>query len=152
MSTLSNVLLSSVLVVHRERDAIGQRSSSGFSMDVQSKRVFNSYGMRLYFQWFLSWLVSFGREGGGGVCLPLGFRLPAPQICWDFYFTCNCKSFNDTKNCKLCLCENSPRFHQIASNNKMKISQGSMPPDPPSLPHALHTDTYLSPLPIICTI
>ena len=27
----------------------------------------------------------------------------------------------------------------------MKFSRGSMPPDPPSLPHALHTDTYLPP-------
>ena len=26
---------------------------------------------------------------------------------------------------------------------KIKISQGSMPPDPPSLLHDLHTDTYL---------
>ena len=47
-----------------------------------------------------------------------------------------------------CLCENSPRFHQIMSNkkSKIKISQGSIPPDPPSLLHALHTDTYLPPI------
>ena len=29
--------------------------------------------------------------------------------------------------------------------SKIKISQGNMPPDPPCLPHALHTDTYLPP-------
>ena len=47
-----------------------------------------------------------------------------------------------------CLCENSPRFHQIMSNkkSKIKISQGNIPPDPPSLLHALHTDTYLPPI------
>ena len=28
---------------------------------------------------------------------------------------------------------------------KTKFPQGSMPLDPPSLPHALHTDTYLPP-------
>ena len=33
--------------------------------------------------------------------------------------------------------------------SKIKISRGSMPPDPPSLPHALHMDTYCPPpLPI----
>ena len=61
----------------------------------------------------------------------------------------------------LCLCENSPRFHQIVSDKRSKIKtfQGSMPPDRPSLPHVLHTDTYLPPpppplpsLPIIRTI
>ena len=57
------------------------------------------------------------------------------------------KSFNDTINGKLCLCKNSPRFHQIASNkrSKINISRGSIPPDPLSLSHALHTDTYLLP-------
>ena len=37
------------------------------------------------------------------------------------------------------------KFYQIASNarSKVKISRWSMPPDPPSLPHALHMDTYL---------
>jgi len=41
----------------------------------------------------------------------------------------------------------STRVHQIASNKrfKIKISQGSMPLDPPTLPHALHTNTYLPP-------
>ena len=59
--------------------------------------------------------------------------------------------FNDTINGKLCLCENSPRFHQISSNtrSKIKISWGSMPLDPPSLTHALHMDTCL---PLIYTI
>ena len=74
-----------------------------------------------------------------------GLRLaPSPPwICWEFYFTCK-SIINDTINGKLCLCKNSPRFHQIASNkrSKFKISQGSMPP---SLPHALHMDTYLPP-------
>ena len=31
------------------------------------------------------------------------------------------------------------------STKLRKISQGNMPPDPPSLPHALHTNTYLPP-------
>ena len=37
------------------------------------------------------------------------------------------------------------KFYQIASNvrSKVKISRGSMPPDSPSLPHALHMNTYL---------
>ena len=39
----------------------------------------------------------------------------------------------------------SPRFHQIDSNKRSKFPRGSMPLDPPSLPHALHTDTYLPP-------
>ena len=45
------------------------------------------------------------------------------------------------------VCAKSPRFHQIVSNkrSKNKISQGSMPLDPLSLPHALHMDTYLPP-------
>ena len=64
---------------------------------------------------------------------------------------------NDTINGKLCLCVNSPRFHQIVSNkrSKIKISRGSMPLDPPSLPHALHTNTYIlvpPPPPITHTI
>ena len=47
------------------------------------------------------------------------------------------------------LAQKSPRFHQIASNkrSKIKISQGCMPPDFPSLPHALHTNMYLPPPP-----
>ena len=77
-----------------------------------------------------------------------GLRLapPPPWICWEFYFTCK-SIINDTVNGKLCLCKNNPRFHQIASNkrSKFKISQGSMPP---SLPHALHMDTYLPPPPL----
>ena len=41
----------------------------------------------------------------------------------------------------------------IIKKSKIKISQGSMPPAPPSLPHALHTDMYLPPPPpIIHTI
>ena len=43
-----------------------------------------------------------------------------------------------TINGKLCLCENSPRFHQIEPNKLYKISPGP-------LPHALQTDTYLPP-------
>ena len=37
--------------------------------------------------------------------------------------------------------------HQIASNerSKIKISWVSIPADPPSLPHALHTNMYLPP-------
>ena len=41
------------------------------------------------------------------------------------------------------MCENSPRFHQHVI--KVPKSQGSMPPDSPSLLHTLHTDTYLPP-------
>ena len=86
-------------------------------------------------------------QGGGG-------HLPPPWICWQFYFTCKSKDFNDTINGKLCLCESSPRFHQVVSNkrSRTKIFRGSMPPTPPSLPHVLHMDTYLPPPPIIHTI
>ena len=49
---------------------------------------------------------------------------------------------------KLCLYENSPRFHQVVAYKrfKIKLAQGSMPPNSPSLPHLLHSDTYWSPL------
>ena len=69
-------------------------------------------------------------SGGGGICL---FWISMTQL-----------------NSKLCFCENSPRFHQIVSNcdakSKINIFRGSMPPDLPSLPPVLHTDTYLPPL------
>ena len=47
------------------------------------------------------------------------------------------------------LVQKSPRFHQIVSTKRSKSKKfpwWSMPPGPPSLPHALHTDTYLPPL------
>ena len=57
---------------------------------------------------------------------PFGFGLP-PTL-----DTCKSiiKSILKAIHAKLCLCENSPRFHQIASNkrSKIKIFQGSMPP------------------------
>ena len=34
---------------------------------------------------------------------------------------------------------------RLLKGQKTKLPRGSMPPDPPSLPHALHTDTYLPP-------
>ena len=40
---------------------------------------------------------------------------------------------------------------RLLKGQKTKFPQGSMPPDFPTLPHALHTDTYLPP-PIIHTI
>ena len=47
---------------------------------------------------------------------------------------------------KLCLCKNSPRFHQIASIKRSKNHfLGEHAPGPPSLPHVLHMDTYLLP-------
>ena len=47
----------------------------------------------------------------------------------------------------LCLCENSPRFHQNASNQmqKVKFSQESMPPDLPSLSHTKYVDITSAP-------
>ena len=89
--------------------------------------------------------VSFRMEQGFGLPPPPP-PPPPPWICWEFYFTCK-SIINDTVNGKLCLCKNNPRFHQIASSkrSKFKISQGSMPP---SLPHALHMDTYLPPPPL----
>ena len=79
-------------------------------------------------------------------CPPLGFGLPPLGYAEN---SINSSLHNDTINGKLWLCENSPRFHQIVSNkrSKIKISRESMPPDRPSLPHALHTDTYLPPPP-----
>ena len=55
--------------------------------------------------------------------------------------------FEHFSSCKLCLCKNSPRFHQIVSDkrSKIKISRQSMPLDPPNLTSALHADTYLPP-------
>ena len=60
----------------------------------------------------------------------------------------NSSLHNDTINGKLWLCENSPRFHQIVSNkrSKIKISRESMPPDRPSLPHALHGYLFAPPI------
>ena len=40
------------------------------------------------------------------------------------------KSCNDIINGKLCLCENSPRFHQIVSNKRSKIKISRGPPIP----------------------
>ena len=80
----------------------------------------------------ISFRVSF-RGSGRGHLPPLGFGLPPPWICWDFYFTHkSIQAFNDTINGEFCLCRKSPRFHQIASNkrSKNKISPGSMPPNP----------------------
>ena len=76
---------------------------------------------------------------GGGHFPPLGYAENSI-----LHVNQNCKSFNDTINGELCLCENSPRFHLIASNkrSKIKISPGEHAPGPP---HALHTNTYLPP-------
>ena len=38
----------------------------------------------------------------------------------------------------------STKLH-LLKDQKTKFRWGCMPPDPPSLPHALHTDTYLPP-------
>ena len=79
-------------------------------------------------------------------CPPLGFGLPPLGYTEN---SINSSLHNDTINGKLWLCENSPRFHQIVSikRSKIKISWENMPPDRASLPHALHTDTYLPPPP-----
>ena len=37
-----------------------------------------------------------------------------------------------------------PDSTKLCLIKRPKFPQGSMPPDPPSLPHALHTDTYIS--------
>ena len=56
---------------------------------------------------------------------------------------------NDTINDNLCLCKNSPRFHQIVSNkrSKIKTSWQSTPPDPPPPPvfHMLCTWIHTCP-------
>ena len=50
------------------------------------------------------------------------------------------------------LVQKNPRFHQIVTNKRSKEQNfpggACMPPDPPSLLHALHTDTYLLPTPL----
>ena len=83
----------------------------------------------------------------GGHLPPLGFGLPPTldMLRILFHNSSLYKSFNDTINGKLCLCEDSPRFHQIASNerSKIKISWGSMPPDPPCLSHTLQTENLM---------
>ena len=64
--------------------------------------------------------VSFGGPLLAFTCLPpLGYA--ENPINSSLY-----KSFTAIINGKLCLCENSPRFHQIASN-KIKISRGAHP-------------------------
>ena len=101
-----------------------------------SSSILKTYALKisvsLYYSYGLLNIQGLFREGGRHLP-PLAFAC-TPWICWEFYFTCiNYKNFNDTINGKLCLCENSPRFHQIASSkrSKIKISLGSMPPNPP---------------------
>ena len=72
-----------------------------------------------------------GGEGGGGVG-GLGFGYAENSIL-------HVNHFNDTINGKLCLCENSPRFHQVVGP-KSKFPGGGHVPR-----HALHKDTYLPP-------
>ena len=56
-----------------------------------------------------------------------------PWIPWEIYFTCkSIQAFikvNDTINSKLCLCKNSPRFHQI-KGPKSKFSGRARPSTP----------------------
>ena len=59
------------------------------------------------------------------------------------------KSFTAIINGKLCLCENSPRFYQIASN-KIKLSGGHTPG--PSYFATCFAHRYVLALPIIYTI
>ena len=65
--------------------------------------------------------ISGSLSGGGGG----GHFLPPPPL--DMLRILSIQAF--TINGKLCLCENSPRFHQIASN-KIKISRGACPRTP----------------------
>ena len=57
-----------------------------------------------------------GDGGGGGIRPPLALACLPP-----LGYAENSSLHNDTINGKLCLCENSPRFHQIVSNKRSKI-------------------------------
>ena len=97
---------------------------------------------------FLKWRLT-GGQGGGGFALAPWCWLDPPWICWEFYFTCkSIQAFNDTIKATLYLCKNSRSFYQITCNekSKIKISLENMPPEPPGLPNAFNTDTYLPPI------
>ena len=123
--------------------------------------------LRIPFEWLEFAFECFGSLSSGSnlhsnasnpfrmvrICIRM---LRIPLECFKFAFECfeslsngsNLHSnANDTINGELCLCKKSPRFHQTVSNkrSKNKLSRGCMPLDTPSLPHALHTDTYLIP-------
>ena len=86
------------------------------------------FSTKVIWKWLYQTMQGFFQRGG--IC-----PRPPPWICWEFYFTCkSIQAFIKaliTINGKNCVCENSPRFHEIVSNkrSKIKISQGNMPPD-----------------------
>ena len=91
--------------------------------------------------------VSFRGGGGWEHLLPLGFAclpLDMLRILFHMYMSINSSLYKAlvTQYMVNYVCV---KFYQIASNvrSKVKISWGSMPLDPPSLPHALHMNMYL---------
>ena len=69
-------------------------------------------------------------QRGGGHLVPISCDLPPPlghAENFILYVNQLYKGFNDIINGKFCLCENSPRFHQIVSTKKSKIK---IPPGP----------------------
>ena len=84
----------------------------------------------------------------GGHLPPLGFGLP-PTLDMLFHNSSLYKSFNDTINGKLCLCQDSPRFHQIGMVQNQNFL-GSMPLVCRTL--CTQIRTCLPPPPIIHTI
>ena len=82
--------------------------------------------------------VSFG--GGGGICPALALACLSLDISGGGY-----KSFNDTMNGNLCLCE-KVRFHQIASNKRFKVKfSGGACPRTPLVCHMLCTQIRTCP-------
>jgi len=80
---------------------------------------------------------------GGGICPPpLGYAENSILLNSSLY-----KSFNDTINGNLCLCEKVPDSTKLCliKGPKSKLPREACPRIPPSLPHALHKDTYLPP-------
>ena len=80
------------------------------------------------------------RVSFGGAFAPSWLWLAPPldmlRILFHMYLY---KSFNNTINGKLCLCENSPRFHQIVSNKRFKI-RGACP----RTPLVCHNNSHIS--------
>ena len=83
-------------------------------------------------------------EEGGGWGMALAFLLlDMPRILNSSLY----KSCNDTINGKLCLCENSLRFHQIVSNKRSKIKIFRGPPIP-LVCHMFCTRIHICPPPL----
>ena len=72
--------------------------------------------------------------GVGGICPLLALACtPLDILRILFYMQINSSLYKIPDRCKLCLCKNSPIFHQIVSDkrSKIKFSRGEHAPGPP---------------------